>query len=125
MKMYQILECKRFYDTIKEKKMPLKVAYKFSKLLKRLEEEATFYREEFSKIINEFGEIDENGEYILTEDGQGVRIKEGKLFECQEKMNELSEIEIVIDTIKFTLDELETLELNIAEVEWLMPFIEE
>lgn len=125
MKMYQIIECKKFYDTIKEKKLPLKVAYKFNKLLKRLEEEVTFYQEEFSKIINEFGEIDENGEYVLTEDGQGVRIKEGKFSECQEKINELSEIEIVIDTIKFTLNELETLELNITEVEWLMPFIEE
>lgn len=125
MKMYQVLECKKFYTDIKEKKMPIKTAYKLNKLLKKLEEEVIFYQEKMTDLIREYGMVDENGEYLLTSDQQGVRIKPDKIQECEGKIRELSELDIEIDNIKFTLEELDFFELSIAEMEWLMPFIEE
>jgi len=125
MKMYQILECKKFYNDIKEKKMPIKTAYKLNKLLNKLEEEAFFYQKKMTDLIREYGMIDENGDYLLTSDQQGVRIKPDKIQECEEKIRELSNLEIDAIDIKFTLEELDFFELSITEMEWLMPFIEE
>ena len=124
MKMYQILECKKFYNDIKEKKIPIKTAYKLNKLLNKLEEEALFYQEKMTDLIREYGMVDENGDYLLTSDQQGVRIKPDKVQECEEKIRELSNLEIDTIDIKFTLEELDFFELSIAEMKWLMPFIE-
>ena len=123
MKMYQIMEYKKFYEELKNKKLPLRVAYKLNKLFKSLEEEALFYQEKFAEIIQEFGLKDENGNFILTEDEQGVRIKEDKISECELKIQELARLDVEITDISFSLEELDSLELTVKEIEWLAPFI--
>lgn len=123
MKMYQIMECKKFYEELKNKKLPIRVAYKLNKLFKSLEEEALFYQEKFAEVIQEFGLKDENGNFILTEDQQGIRIKEDKISECELKIQELARLDVEITDISFSLEELDSLELTVKEIEWLAPFI--
>jgi hypothetical protein len=47
MKMYELLELPKLYEKIKDTKMPLKTTYKFAKLIKRAEEELSWYQSEF------------------------------------------------------------------------------
>lgn len=121
MKMYELVELTSLYNSIKDIKLPLKTTYKFSRLMKRAEEEVNFYQEKFNEIIEEYG-LKENGEYKLTPDKQSIVIIPGKESECMEKMRELKELEIDID-ISFTIEELENLDLTVSQFNYLFPLI--
>lgn len=125
LKMNQIIEFQMFYNNIKNTKLPLKTAYKLNKLFIQINEELSFYQQKFTEIINEFGKRDENGELIYSSDRTSIEIMDGRRLECQQKIKELQNLEVNIEGIEFTTDELESLNLTISEVECLMPFIKE
>lgn len=124
MKMYEVLNFQKIYDVIKDNKMPLKTVYKMTKIAMRVEEESAFYQEKFGGIIREYGQTDEEGNYIFTDDKTSIKIIEGKEQDCREKMKELTELEVDMN-YKFTLDELEGLDLTIEQMSMLLPFVEE
>lgn len=125
LKMYQIIPFENFYIRIKSCVLPIKISYKFSKLARAIEQEKNFYQSKVQEIIEEYGERDENGELKLTDNKTAFVIKEDKVLECQQKMNELSELEIDIEEIKFSIDDLEGLTLSPQEMDILIPFITE
>lgn len=125
IKMYQILEFQFFYDKIKEKEMSIKTAYKFSKLVSRLDTEIKFYEKKFQSILEKYGEKDEKGNFKLTEDKKGVVIKQEDLLACQKEVEELHSLDIEISGADFTLDELDSLNVTIQEMNTMMPFIKE
>ena len=43
MKMYEILDFSKVYNSIKDEKMSIKTAYKLNKLIKKIEEENNLY----------------------------------------------------------------------------------
>lgn len=124
MKMYEILELQKLYNSISNIKLPLKTTYKFARLMKRAEEEITFYQEKFREIVEEYG-VKENGEYKLTPDGQSIVITPGKEVECNNKLAELRNLDVQIDNIKFTIEELEGIDVSISELSCLMSLIED
>ncbi len=125
IKMHQILEFQLFYDKIKEKEMSIKTAYKFSKLISRLDTEIKFYQRKFQSILEKYGEKDEKGNFKLTEDKKGVVIKQENLLVCQKEIEELHNLDIEISEVDFTLDELDSLNVTIQEMNIMMPFIKE
>lgn len=125
MKMYEVIELSNFYNTIKTIKMPLKTTYKFSRLMRQVEKEMAFYTEEFQKLIQTYAKTNEDGSYCFSPDGQSIEIIDGKQAECNIKINELRGLEVNIEDIKFSLNELENLDLSISELSCLMPLIED
>lgn len=124
MKMYEVLELQNLYASIANIKLPLKTTYKFTRLMKRAEEEINFYQEKFREIVEEYG-VKENGEYKLTPDGQSIAIISGKEVECNKKLAELRNLDVLIDGIKFTIEELEGIDVSISELSCLMSLIED
>ena len=124
MKMHEVLELQKLYNSISHIKLPLKTAYKFSRLMRRAEEENTFYKEKFREIIEEYG-VREKDEYKLAPDGQSIVIIPGKEVECNKKLAELSNLDVQIDGIKFTIEELEGIDVSISELNCLMSLIED
>ena len=124
MKMFEILELQNLYNSIVNIKLPLKTTYKFTRLMKRAEEEISFYQEKFREIVEEYG-VKENGEYKLTPDGQSIVIISGKEAECNQKLAELRNLDVQIDNIKFTIEELEGIDVSISELSCLMSLIED
>ncbi len=126
MKMSILLQLNQLKPKITNHTMPIKTTYKFTRLFKEIDENVEFFNKTLSDLLNNYGQKDENGEYILTEDGNGVKIKEDKYDECLEKINELNALEanLIYQPI-FKIEELENLELSMNELELLMPFIEE
>lgn len=124
MKMYEILELQKLYVSIASTKMPLKTTYKFARLMKRAEEELTFYQEKFREIVEEYG-IKENGEYKLINNGQSIAIIPGKEVECNKKLAELRNLDVPIEGIKFTIEELEGIDVSISELSCIMSLIED
>lgn len=123
--MNQIVEFQKFYENIKNMKFPLKIAYKLNRLITQVNNEISFYQQKFSEIINEFGKRDENGDFIYSQDGSSIEIIEGRQSECQEKVNELQNLEAEIQDIFFTIDELDGLNLTLYEMNCLLPFIKD
>lgn len=124
MKMYEVLELQNLYSSIANIKLPLKTTYKFTRLMKRAEEEIAFYQEKIREIVEEYG-VKENGEYKFTSDGQSIAIIPGKEIECNNKLNELRNLDVLIDGIKFSIEELEGIDISISELSCLMSLIED
>lgn len=124
MKMYEVLDLQNLYMSIANIKLPLKTTYKFTRLMRRAEEEINFYQEKFREIIEEYG-VKENGQYKLTPDGMSVVIAPGKELECNAKLTELRNLDVAIENIKFSIEELEGIDVSISELSCLMPLIEE
>lgn len=124
MKMYEILDFSKVYDSIKNEKMSIKTAYKLNKLIKKIEEENNFYNIKFHEIIEQYAEKNDQGEYQYI-DENSIKIKEGKEQECYKKVSELQNLEIETPNITFSIEELGDINLTIDIVNMLMPFIEE
>ena len=124
MKMYEVIELHNLYNSISNIKLPLKTTYKFTRLMKRAEEEISFYQEKFREIVEEYG-VKENGEYKITPDGQSIVIIPGKEAECNAKLFELRNLDVPIGEIKFTIEELEGIDVSISELSCIMSLIED
>ena len=124
MKMYEALELSNLYSSISNIKLPLKTSYKFARLMKTIEGELTFYQTKFREIIEEYG-VKENGEYKLTPDGQSIMIIPGKESECNVKLFELRNLDVPIEGIKFSIEELEGIDVSIQELSCIMSLIED
>ena len=62
-----ILNFSQFYSLTTPTKLPIKVAYKLSRLATAIETEVTFYQTKFREILNEYCLVDDNGNYVPTE----------------------------------------------------------
>lgn len=126
MKMSDLILLARLRSKIADQKMPIKTTYKFTRLFKEIEEQVEFFDNTIQNLIKQYGQKDENNKFILTEDKNGVKIKEDKYDECMNKINELNNLEISLNyTPSFSIDELENSELSMEELSLLMPFITE
>lgn len=125
LKMYEILGFEGIYNKLQNTKMPLRVAYKFSKLASEIQKEKNFYQTKLQSIVDAYGEKDADGNFILTPDQTGVQIKKEDLEQCQKEVSELSNLEVEINGTEFTLEELGSFDLTLQEIQNLMPFIKE
>jgi hypothetical protein len=124
MKMYEILEMQNFYASVQDKKMPIKTAYKLSRMAKRIEEEVQFYQKEFARIINDYA-LKEDGQLVYSEDMNSIKVIPGKEEECNAKVIELKELEVDFSQFEFSLDEFESFELTLAEMSSILPLIKD
>ena len=122
MKMYEVLALQNFYLSIHDKKLPIKTAYKLSRLAKRAEEESQFYQSQIQKIIDEYA-LKENGQLVYSEDMTSIKIISGKEDECAVKLTELRELEVDMKDFEFSIEEFENLELTIAQMSSILPLI--
>lgn len=119
MKMQNILTLTSIFNDVKTQKLPLNVSFKIIKILEECEKATQLFQERFANILNEYGEIDENGELIMLPEG-GYKLKEQYVEVCNIKVTELLESEVdLTQTSPFTLDELEPLELTFEQLRLL------
>lgn len=124
IKMFQVFRVLDIYARVKGLKVPAKVAYKFNKLCIDLDADNKFYNEELNKILQQYANKNEDGSFKRTEAG-GIDIKEDQIEAAQKEIDGLYNLEIDAPDIKFTVDELDGLELSIEDFNVMLPFIEE
>lgn len=123
IKMYQVFKVLNIYKNVKELTVPAKVAYNFNKLCVSLDADAKFYEDQVSKILQQYGEKNEDGS--LNADTSGVKIKEEFIETAQKEMSDLWNLEVDAPDIYFTIDELDGLNLSIEDFNGMLPFIKE
>ena len=125
LKMQDILGFTSFYDTVKSQKLTMKTAYRLARLAKAIEDELQFYREKLQAIIHEYGEMDEQGNPIPTEDGNGIKLRPGTEADCFTAMKELQEINVELPDIQFSIEDFENIELTINDIAVMLPFFKD
>lgn len=126
MKFSEVFEILEIRNLLVDKKLPIKVSYKLTRFFNELENEAKFFNDTLQKLIEEYGKKDENGNYIYTEDKQGVKIQDDKFQECMDKIDELNKLEVNLSYVpEFTIEELEPLDLEMKYISLLLPYIKD
>lgn len=123
--MSEALKFKTIYNKISEQALPVKTAYKLSRLFRMLNTEIEFYTDKLSTLVDQYAQKDENGNRVSTEDGTGIKIQPDKMTEFQKELNELLELQVDTGDISFTLDELSSVKLTLEEFDNFVPFIKE
>lgn len=123
IRMYEIINFNYFYNEIKTAKLPFKVLFKLSSLAKAIDEKTEFYREKIQEILHEYGEHDEQGNLIPTEDGNGIKLIPGSEAECSAKVNELQMIDVELPNISFTIEEFDGIEMTMEIFNLIRPFV--
>ena len=124
IKRFELNNIREVILQIGDKKGPIKTQYKLVKLKKIADEEQQIYQDLVDKNCMQFLEKDENGKLIPHPNG-GYKIIEDKIEECNKTIEEILDTEIEINDIEFTLDELEGLDLSLAQTEAMMAVIKE
>lgn len=123
--MSRLLGIQELYERFKEQKMPIKTTYKVSKLFSAIAPELDWYSTQVAEIVNVYAEKNENGTPKLLESGDGVQIAKENLEIVQSKFNELWGVDVELPDIKFTLEELEGMDLSVEDFNKFLPFVEE
>jgi len=111
------------FNKIFNASLPVKVAYRLSKLQKVMSEEAEKYQKLRMAVVNTYGAKDENGELVVDENGN-VKLEGESMDKLVAEMNDLHDIEFEVPS-KIKLDDIETIELTafdlsvLAELEML------
>ena len=124
MNIITLINTAKIFDRYAQTKLSSKLAYKIMKFCKGVATEEEFYNTKRNEIIDAYAVKDENGQVAVSDDGI-IQIVPDKIPEANAAMMELNSIEVEAPNIKFTLDELEGLELTVAEMFALDAFIEE
>ena len=123
VKISEIVKLKMVYEKINQQTVSIKTAYKICKFFTKVEEEYNFYDKELNKILDKYAEKNEDGNYKTN--NNGVQIKPEFIKTAKDQLESLMNLEVDFIDIKFTLDELDTIQLSIEEINALIPFIEE
>lgn len=105
MKIKKAKETNEKLSTITAKKLPIKMSFAIQKNAKRIKEIVDFANERQNDIIDRCAERDDKGEYVPSEDGQGIRIADAETF--MKEMNELMETDMDIEFVKISMADVE------------------
>lgn len=123
--MSQILAFRQNVGTFLEKKLPLPVAYKLTKINREAANEAEFYQEKFNAIVDKYSKKDENGNVVFSEDGEQIMIQDDLIPECNKALEELMDLETEINTYNLKIEDFGTdIECTPKEIDALVPFFE-
>ena len=122
IKRNQISQILNIIENNKNKRFDINTQYKMLLIKKKIKEDLELVEEQYQILLNLYGEVNEEGEFVKTEDG-GIKIKEGYQSECQKKIQEFNQLDVTIPDVYFTIEELESLNLTLFELEVSEPFI--
>lgn len=125
MRIVKVNEFLKVCDELANKPINIKTAYKLAKLKKALQSEAEFYTSRLQSIVQRYAEVDESGNFVFTDNGNGIKVKSDMIDQCQKEILELESLEITKPDIKFSLDEFDGFSLTLAQTESLLDFIED
>lgn len=123
--LLDIISYNQFLLSPKLNDLPLAIRYKFSLIIPLLAPHVQFYEKRQQEIAAKYGKKDEEGNFVKTEDGKGIIIEDKFIDDFEKAIKELNELTVEIDADKIacSLDDLEKLNLSIAELSQISSFI--
>lgn len=125
IRMKDVVGVQEFYNTIKDKKLPIKTAFKLSKIIRDVSSHIEFYQKRMSQIMEESAERDTDGNFVIEDEGRAVRLKKDKIAQVAKEMKELQELPMILNEEKLRIEELSGLDLTIEEMMTIAPLLED
>lgn len=122
MKLKELLSAKPVIAKHLNDSIPARLAYKFFKLAKKIDENEEFYRAKITALLNECAEKDANGKYV--ENAAGFKLKPDKLEEWKNGKDETENIEVEVAE-SFSISELAPLNLSVQDIINIQNLIQE
>lgn len=126
MKIYlkDILQLDTTLDKISNEELPIKTVFKLKQIQDKIQESVKFYSDNISSIIKLYSKKDENGNPIITENQMGIKIEDDKIEECQQKLEELENCELILDDdLLISIEELADIKCSLNELRGLNPIL--
>lgn len=115
--VYELYQALDRISKDKDLKFKVKTGYAIAKNKETLRTEASLIYNMRRDIIMEYGQLDENG-------SGDIIIPRDKIDEVNQKINDLMSIESNLSIIKLSADAFDDNELNIEDLEGLMPMLD-
>lgn len=124
LKLNELLNATDALQTLSKKSLQARPAFQVVRLLKAADKEIQEFNDIRVKVVNQYGDKDENGELITDENGN-CHIAPEHINEFNKELNDLLNTEIEINANMLSLGDLEELEFTPSDLALLEPFIEE
>ena len=124
LKLNELLNATDALQTLSKKSLQARPAFQVVRLLKAADKEIQEFNDIRVKVVNQYGDKDENGELITDEHGN-CHIAPEHINEFNKELNDLLNTEIEINANMLSLGDLEELEFTPSDLALLEPFIEE
>ena len=90
-------------------------AFKLARLMRELDKETTLFEESRQKLAEKYGERDENGNFVFSENGN-IQLQADKLEECNIEMLGLLNTTIEVNADKISMEAFDDIDLAPAQV---------
>ena len=122
MELNELLQARKILANHVNDKVCATLAYKLMKFLKSSDNEEEFYLTKIRELIDKYGEKDSDGKPVYADNGN-IKIKQSKVKECENEIENLGKTDVAEPTIKFNLLELSELKLSAKEMYALDNFV--
>ena len=115
IKLNDIVNATETFNKIMQQSFKGSLAFKIARLARELDKEMQTFNTERQKIIQKYGEKDENGELIIDEKGL-VKFNKTNLKEINEEFNSLLDTDLEINADKLPMDSIDNFEITPQEM---------
>lgn len=123
VKLNDIVNATETFNKIMRQSFKGSLAFKIARLARELDKEMQTFNAERQKIIQKYGEKDENGELIIDEKGL-INFDKTNLKEINEEFNSLLNTELEINADKLPMDSIDSFEITPQEIISIESFFE-
>ena len=113
--MNEILSVVPVLQELSNKQFKGATTFKIARLIRELDKEMALFNEARQKLGDKYGQRDENGELIISEEGI-IKLQEDKIQDCNEELVTLLETEIEINADKIKVDAFDDIDISPAQV---------
>lgn len=124
IKLSDVVNATETFNKIMQQSFKGSLAFKIARLARELDKEMQTFNTERQKIIQKYGEKDENGELKIDENGN-VKFENSKIQEINEEFNSLLNTELEINADKLPMDSIDAFEITPQEMLSIETFFEE
>jgi hypothetical protein len=119
-----IVNATETFNKIMQQSFKGSLAFKIARLARELDKEMKTFNDERQKIIQKYGEKDENGE-LKTDDNGNVKFEIDKLNEINEEFNALLNNQLEINAELLPMDKIDDFDITPQEMLNLEKFFTE
>lgn len=120
----ELLDCTTAMQKLAEKPMKTKSAFKVARLMREIDKEYALFQETRKRLIEKYGEKDQNNELKIDENGN-YSIPKERIEIFNKELRDVLEAKISLNAELLDIEEFDNLNFTPTEMVLLAPFIRE
>lgn len=125
VKLSDVVNAIEGLNTIMSQEIKGSIAFRVSRLKREINKELETFDEQRSKLIEKYALRDENGQYVIMDDGNSIKLNPDTIKECDEEFNNLLNLEVEINADKLKMSDADAFNISPKQMNFLIPFFEE